>query len=144
MSIQPKQSGRRRFLRDGAALASLAVGVMRPASGATLEGETPEVPAKDFHSYGERSRFETSVRTGSIGTWGLSPRFRVQDSAARFGWDDHAACTALHCVSRVRAAGHRSPRASSADPRHGGSPSDIQLGGAAALALGNACSFSRV
>ena len=69
MSIQPKQSGRRRFLRDGAALASLAVGVMRPASGATLEGETPEVPAKDLHAYGERSRFEMSLRTGSIGTW---------------------------------------------------------------------------
>src|ERR1700682_2368983 len=69
MSVNPKQSDRRRFLRDGAALAGLAVGVMRPARRATLAAETPEVPAKDLHAYGERSRFETSLRTGSIGTW---------------------------------------------------------------------------
>src|SRR5712692_4740114 len=69
MSIQPKQSGRRRFLRHGAALAGLAVGLTRAAKGATLAGETPEVPAKDLHAYGERSRFEMSLRTGSIGTW---------------------------------------------------------------------------
>ena len=31
MSVNPKQSDRRRFLRDGAALAGLAVGVMRPS-----------------------------------------------------------------------------------------------------------------
>src|SRR5258708_16751239 len=69
MSVKPKQSGRRRFLRDSAALAGLAVGVMRSARGATLSAETAEVAAKDLHAYGERSRFEMSVRTGSIGTW---------------------------------------------------------------------------
>src|SRR5260370_38941829 len=69
MSAKPKQPGRRAFLRDGAALAGLAMGVARPARGATLAEETPDVPPKGLHAYGERSRFETSLRTGSLGTW---------------------------------------------------------------------------
>lgn len=60
MSIQ--QRGRRRFLKESAALTGLAVGAIRSVSGQTLTAENPEVRAKDYRLYGERSRFENSVR----------------------------------------------------------------------------------
>jgi hypothetical protein len=56
--MNTKPSGRRRFLRDGAALAGLALGAGRSASGATLGTETPQAHPKGLHAYGERSRFE--------------------------------------------------------------------------------------
>src|SRR6202162_5545110 len=64
-----KRQGRRRFLKNGAVLAGMAAAGLRTASGATLEAETPDVRPKDLHAYGERSRFEAAVRTGSLGTW---------------------------------------------------------------------------
>lgn len=39
--MKSKQSGRRRSLKDGAALAGLAVGAIRSASGQSLESEMP-------------------------------------------------------------------------------------------------------
>jgi len=62
--MSSKQSGRRRFLKDGAVLAGLAVGAIRsPASrGQEAGSEQPGVRSKGFRAYGERSRFATSVR----------------------------------------------------------------------------------
>src|SRR5579864_9515122 len=54
--------GRRRFLKQGAALAGLAVGV-RSARGQTAGSQSPEVHRRDVQAYGEPSRFVTSGRT---------------------------------------------------------------------------------
>ena len=64
-----KLPGRRRFLKSGAVLAGIAVGNLPAAAGATLEAETSDIRPKDLHAYGERSRFESSIRTGALGTW---------------------------------------------------------------------------
>ena len=53
-----KKRGRRRFLKEGAALAGWAVGAIRPASGQTGGPETSADQPKDTRAYGERSRFE--------------------------------------------------------------------------------------
>ena len=60
--MKAKERGRRRFLKD-AALAGLAVGGIRSASGQTQVAEKPEVRTRDLRAYGERSRYETAVRT---------------------------------------------------------------------------------
>ncbi len=74
--MKGKNRGRRQFLKEGAALAGLAVGAIRSASGQTHGSEKLEVPPRDTRAYGERSRFVTSVRT--LDTSGqLSP---LQDS----------------------------------------------------------------
>ena len=69
--MDAKERGRRRFLKEGAVLAGLAVGAVRtPAGwGQSTGAETPEKPAKDLYSYGGRSRFETAARTGTNGRW---------------------------------------------------------------------------
>lgn len=64
-----KKPNRRRFLKDGILLAGMAVGGMQTASGKNLEAESEEIRPKDLHAYGERSRFESSTRTGALGTW---------------------------------------------------------------------------
>src|SRR4029077_1119418 len=61
--MNSKQRNRRGFLKQGAALAGLAVGAARPAS-----GQTPALPEEhhkitpELVAYGERSRFVTSKR----------------------------------------------------------------------------------
>ena len=67
--MKPKQSDRRRFVKQGAALAGLAVGAIRSASGQTPAGETADSPIKDNRAYGERSRFEKSARWPLVGDW---------------------------------------------------------------------------
>ena len=68
--MNSKQSSRRRFLKNGTALAGLAVGAIRSASGQRVASEQPEAPPNqppsplDTAAYGGRSRFENSVRTG--------------------------------------------------------------------------------
>ena len=76
MSAKEKKRGRRQFMKEGAALAGLAVGagVIRAASGQTLGPETPagRPPAgrpKDTRAYSERSRFETASRWAIKGDW---------------------------------------------------------------------------
>ena len=64
-----KLASRRLLLKGGAVLAGAAVGGFRVAAGETKEAETSEIPPKDLHAYGERSRFENSIRTGALGTW---------------------------------------------------------------------------
>ena len=58
-----KERDRRRFLKEGAALAGLAVGAMRTASGQAPPSKESEVAPIGFRPYGERSRFEQSVGT---------------------------------------------------------------------------------
>ena len=62
---QIMECGRRRFLKEGATLAGLAVGAIQsPAGlGQTLPSESFETDSKDFAAYGKRSRFVTSART---------------------------------------------------------------------------------
>ena len=79
--MNSKQSGRRRFLKDGAVLAGLAVGAIRSASGQAATGTEPQAPSPpvgseanprspaerggiytEANAYGVRSRFVTSVR----------------------------------------------------------------------------------
>ncbi|MBI2815732.1 MAG: sulfite dehydrogenase [Acidobacteria bacterium] len=70
------EHGRRRFLKRGAALAGLAVGGIRSTSGqTTLASITPEVRPRDSFAYGERSRFENSVRTPRPGDSGPGSRW---------------------------------------------------------------------
>src|SRR5260370_12227667 len=79
--MNPKNSDRRRFLKNGAALAGLAVGAS--AGGNPLAAEpAPEVEKVDeLHHYGERSRFVTSVRNGTIN----NPERRVKGWPVAFG-----------------------------------------------------------
>jgi len=68
-----KESGRRRFLKNGAALAGLAVGAIQPANGQDAGAEKTEARPKDLHAYGERSRFESSARLGAMGLYDAAP-----------------------------------------------------------------------
>jgi sulfane dehydrogenase subunit SoxC len=67
--MNSKQSGRRGFLKNGAALAGLAAGAIGSARAQTLGIETPGTSPKDLHAYGERCRFANSVRKGTGGPW---------------------------------------------------------------------------
>src|SRR5258707_13977726 len=69
--MDSKPRNRRGFLKKGAALAGLALGASRSASGQTPDhqAQVPETPsknpkelAKELIAYGERSRFVTSIR----------------------------------------------------------------------------------
>jgi sulfane dehydrogenase subunit SoxC len=61
-SMSSKLSGRRRFLRDSAALVGLAAGVV-PSAGAQMSpSEVPPKDSKDLIAYGERSHYVKSVR----------------------------------------------------------------------------------
>src|ERR1700694_2858154 len=60
--MDSKQRNRRGFLKHGAALAGLAVGAVRPASGQTPVPEAHPKDIKELIAYGERSRFEKSIR----------------------------------------------------------------------------------
>ena len=62
--MNAKEPDRRRFLKEGAALAGLAVsgGVIQSASGQTRGSQTSGGLSGDSRTYGQRSRFETSTR----------------------------------------------------------------------------------
>ncbi len=59
--MHSKHLGRRRFLKEGAAIAGVAAGAIRSASGQS-QTTIPEAPPKDTRLYGQRSRFVNSVR----------------------------------------------------------------------------------
>src|SRR5262245_4280128 len=66
--MRPKQAARRRFLKESAALAGLAVGALGQRSAKALAPEAGDVRPKDLnalHTYGERSRFVKSLRDGT-------------------------------------------------------------------------------
>jgi sulfane dehydrogenase subunit SoxC len=86
--MNPNQSGRRRFLKDGVALAGLAAGALaiRSASGQTLgsandqglEGTPGIGEGQHFDAvYGVRSRYETAGRIGGIGAYSTGPDGKV-------------------------------------------------------------------
>ena len=62
--MRSKLSGRRKFLRDSAALVGLAAGVAPTAGAQMSHSEAPPQDAKDkdLIAYGERSHYVTSVR----------------------------------------------------------------------------------
>jgi sulfane dehydrogenase subunit SoxC len=61
--MDSKKPSRRGILKDGAALAGLAMGAARSARGQTPATEAPSKErAKELIAYGERSRFVTSIR----------------------------------------------------------------------------------
>jgi sulfane dehydrogenase subunit SoxC len=59
--MQGNARNRRRFLKDGALLAGLAVGGLRSAGAQTAKAEEFVVPPRDFAPYGERSPLEEKV-----------------------------------------------------------------------------------
>ena len=79
--MNPKQTDRRRFLKNGAALAGLAVGASATALPAAAAAEPALEKVDELHLYGERSHFVTTVRNGSIN----NPERRLKDEAVAFG-----------------------------------------------------------
>ena len=94
--MNPKQSTRRKFLRDGAALVGLAAGTLaaRTASGQSLGYTTDQalgpklsnvppgtpgpVEGQPFDgAYGLRSRYETAGRIGGLGAFWTGPEGKV-------------------------------------------------------------------
>ena len=76
--MDSKRSRRRQFLKNGAALAGLAA--MPSPAGRLLGSETTQPRPEDLHAYGGRSRFEDSLRTGTVGLWppgGAAPGSRM-------------------------------------------------------------------
>src|SRR5665213_2232206 len=66
--MNPKGPSRRLFLKNGAALAGLAVGASAAAKSATA-ADAPEATLErvdQLHEHGERSHFVESIRRGSI------------------------------------------------------------------------------
>ena len=77
--MKPKQTDRRGFLKNGAALAGLAVGASAAALPAAAEPALEKVD--ELHLYGERSHFVTDARNGSIN----NPERRLKDEPVAFG-----------------------------------------------------------
>lgn len=75
------RSGRRRFLKHGAALAGFAVGGIRSAKGETTWSERPEVHPVDVGAYGHRSHFVTSERTDDYPKQGFQGMFGARKNA---------------------------------------------------------------
>ncbi len=69
MNLKP--SGRRQFLKEGAALAGVAMGAIGSAQGQT---SVPPVRPNELYDYGVRSRFVTSTRIGTNGIQGRDIR----------------------------------------------------------------------
>lgn len=65
--MKPKQSDRRRFLKNSAALASLAVGAIRGGRAETPAADGGSRP-EDHRDYGQRSHYETTSR------WPIQPK----------------------------------------------------------------------
>jgi sulfane dehydrogenase subunit SoxC len=80
--MSPKQTDRRRFLKNSAALAGLAVGASATTLPAVAAAAEPVLEKVDeLHLYGERSHFVTTVRNGSIN----NPERRLKDEQVAFG-----------------------------------------------------------
>ncbi|HEX3376239.1 MAG TPA: sulfite dehydrogenase [Candidatus Acidoferrales bacterium] len=78
--MNPKKPSRRLFLKNGAALAGLAVGATAAAK--SVEGaDAPLERVDQLHQHGERSHFVESVRHGSIN----NPERHLPDEPRAFG-----------------------------------------------------------
>jgi sulfane dehydrogenase subunit SoxC len=71
--MKPKDSSRRRFLKNSAALAGFAVGVSSAARSQSALPDSAGAAPVDLHNYGLRSRFETSERYGAMGLYDPAP-----------------------------------------------------------------------
>jgi sulfane dehydrogenase subunit SoxC len=78
--MNPKKPSRRLFLKNGAALAGLAVGASAAAN-SVMAAEAPAERVDQLHLHGERSRFVESVRRGSIN----NPERHLPDEPRAFG-----------------------------------------------------------
>ena len=104
-----KESGRRRFLKNGAALAGLAVGAIQPASGQDAGAEKTEAHPKDLHAYGERSRFESSARLGAMGLYDPAPSGYHRDFGFRTPTQDSIGIITPASLHFVIAHGYEPP-----------------------------------
>src|SRR6202790_2498817 len=107
--MNSKETGRRRFLKNGAALAGLAVGTVRPASGQSVGPEKSETAAKDIHAYGERSRFENSARVGAMGLYDPAPPGYHRDFGFRTPTQDSVGIITPASLHFVIAHGYEPP-----------------------------------
>ena len=104
-----RESDRRRFLKNGAALAGLAVSAIQPAIGQSAGSEKPEAHPNDLHSYGERSRFENSVRLGSMGLYDPAPAGYHRDFGFRTPTQDAVGIITPASLHFVIAHGYEPP-----------------------------------
>ena len=72
--MNSQQSDRRRFLKESAALAGLAVGGIGPALAQSPAAQTDGRRPDEWYDYGVRSRFVKSMRIGTNGRFGKDPR----------------------------------------------------------------------
>jgi sulfane dehydrogenase subunit SoxC len=72
--MSSKQSDRRRFLKESAALAGLAVGAIPILNAQSPAPATKERRPDEWYDYGVRSRFVKSMRIGTNGRYGKDPR----------------------------------------------------------------------
>src|ERR1700730_5555943 len=107
--MNPKASGRRRFLKSRAALAGLAVGTIQPASGQSTGSEKTEERPKDLHAYGERSRFENSSRVGAMGLYDPAPPGYHRDFGFRTPTQDSVGIITPASLHFVIAHGYEPP-----------------------------------
>src|SRR5580658_8447804 len=77
--MNPRKPGRREFLRNGAALAGLAVGATTAEK--SIAADVPEERVDMLHKHGERSHFVDSIRRGSIN----NPERRLPGEPLAFG-----------------------------------------------------------
>jgi sulfane dehydrogenase subunit SoxC len=108
-SVNSKESGRRRFLKNGAALAGLAVGAIQPANGQSVEPGKKKEHAKDLHAYGERSRFEISSRVGAMGLYDPAPPGYHRDFGFRTPTQDSVGIITPASLHFVIAHGYEPP-----------------------------------
>jgi sulfane dehydrogenase subunit SoxC len=107
--MNSKQSARRRFLKNSAALAGLAAGAIRPASGQSAGSERADAHSKDIHAYGERSRFENSARVGAMGLYDPAPPGYHRDFGFRTPTQDSVGIITPASLHFVIAHGYEPP-----------------------------------
>ena len=145
-----KRPDRREFLKSGAALAGgLTLGAVAPAIGQTPASGTPMIKGNK-----ESDRLRRPLPFRDLGTHTprrqafarcLRARVSCGDPASGFGGGDHAILAPLRGDDPwLLHPGHRSPGASSHDPRHGGPSADLHHGGLEAPPFRHPPSFHRV
>jgi sulfane dehydrogenase subunit SoxC len=107
--MNSKQSARRRFLKNSAALAGLAAGAIHPASGQSAGSEPADAHSKDIHAYGERSRFENSARVGAMGLYDPAPPGYHRDFGFRTPTQDSVGIITPASLHFVIAHGYEPP-----------------------------------
>jgi sulfane dehydrogenase subunit SoxC len=101
--------GRRRFFKDGAALAGLALGAAQSARGAILEPDAPKARHTDLWAYGDRSRFEASVRNGRMGLYDVPPAGESRDFGLRTPLQDSVGIITPNSLHYVISHGYEPP-----------------------------------